>query len=165
MRSLRATVNDRIEDVLRKASGKPAEHPGHGFKNTYAGMFVVAWTLVHAKSSWQTCTFQNLAWRQVPEAANSCGLNATLPTQYPVRAQRTFGKRRLDRALFLSLSECSKGETGAPIQTAGRTECYNVAPVSPGSRIFRISLIGMPPCLTNSLWNVSSLKSAPFNFL
>lgn len=33
----------------------------------------------------------------------------------------------------------------------------SVGPLSPGSRIRRISLMGIPPCRTKSLWNVSNL--------
>ena len=46
--------------------------------------------------------------------------------------------------------------------TRARAVFYSVGPLSPGSRMRRISLIGIPPCRTNSLWNVSSLKSCPF---
>ena len=44
----------------------------------------------------------------------------------------------------------------------GRVSAQSVGPLSPGSMMRRISLIGIPPCRTKSLWNVSSLKSLPF---
>ena len=63
-------------------------------------MFIVAWTLVHATSSWQSCRFQDSCWRPGARGANSCGLKSTLPTPRLILAQLMFANEGSIGRLF-----------------------------------------------------------------